>query len=80
MSKQGADKTPHGQNVTGQNATLTKCHRTKRHTDKISYGQNVMEITPQGQNATGQNAKMPHRRNTRGQNTNQMSQDKTPKI
>ena len=45
------DKTPHGQNVTGQNATLTKSLMTKRHTDKMSQ-----DRTPHGQNVTGENA------------------------
>ena len=37
------DKTPHGQNVTGQNGIWIKCHRTKRHTDKMPHGQNIKE-------------------------------------
>ena len=50
------NKIPLGQNVTGQNATRTKCHR-----DKMSHGQNATEIKCHmdkmslGQNVTGQN-------------------------
>ena len=37
----------HGQNVTGQNVTWTKCHTEKMSWDKMSHGQNVT-----GQNVT----------------------------
>ena len=42
--KLSLDKTPHRQNVIGQNATQSECYKTKCHRDKISQ-----DKTPQGQ-------------------------------
>ena len=77
--KRHTDNTPHRQNATGLNATQTKCHRTERHTDKISQDQ-----IQHRQNATGQNVtqtkchrvkrhldKAPPRQNVTGQNITQ---------
>ena len=71
------DKMSCRQNVTGQNALQTKCHRTKCLADKMPLDRMSQDKMPCRQNATGQNALQTKCHRTKCL-ADKMSRDKMP--